>query len=98
MAHAETETHTDLEIDFPSLWGAKFHNDDYTPMDFVVAVMTQIFALDEATANRTMLAVHNQGSSIVGAYTRDIAETKVASAMKAAKNYGHPMIIEAVEL
>jgi ATP-dependent Clp protease adaptor protein ClpS len=94
----ETETETDIDLDFPSLWGAKFHNDDFTPMDFVIAVLIQVFNQTEADAMRITMEVHEKGSTIVGAYTRDIAETKVAQATQAAINHGHVLQITAVEI
>ena len=39
-------------------------NDDYTPMEFVIQILEQIFNRSSAEATRIMLTVHRQGSGI----------------------------------
>jgi ATP-dependent Clp protease adaptor protein ClpS len=51
-------------------------NDDYTPMDFVTAVLQKFFALSEQRAVDIMWKVHTTGKGVCGIFTRDIAETK----------------------
>lgn len=60
----------------PKMYKVIIHNDDYTPMDFVVHILVDFFdrTMDEATD--IMLKVHHQGSGIAGIYPKDIAETK----------------------
>ena len=69
------------------------HNDDFTPMDFVVAVLVQFFEKDLLSAIPLMMEVHQKGSSKVGLYTREIAETKVAQATDFARKNNHPLNI-----
>ena len=52
-------------------------NDDFTTMEFVVAVLMQIFHKTEIEANKIMLDIHKKGRGVVGVYIRDIAVTKV---------------------
>jgi ATP-dependent Clp protease adapter protein ClpS len=52
-------------------------NDDYTPMEFVVAVVQEYFNKDRETAMQIMLKVHRDGKGICGVYSKDIALTKV---------------------
>lgn len=66
-------------------------NDDYTPMDFVVNVLTELFALPSETAERVMLDIHEKGSGVAGIYTREIAETKVAQVNGAGQSAEHPL-------
>ena len=54
------------------------HNDDYTPMDFVVGLLRNVFRHTESSATRVMLHVHNSGVGVAGVFTFEIAETKVA--------------------
>jgi len=75
----------------PRRYRVVFHNDDYTTMEFVVRVLMEIFHKDEAEATRLMLEVHHLGSTAVGVYTRDVAETKAEQAMAQAKREGHPL-------
>ncbi len=67
-------------------------NDDYTPMDFVVVVLQQFFAMSYPQAVKVMLDVHNHGKAICGVYTRDIAETKVAQVNEFARLNEHPLL------
>jgi ATP-dependent Clp protease adaptor protein ClpS len=68
-----------------------FHNDDYTTKWFVVMVLMQFFYMSEAQAMAFMLGVHQQGRGVVGVYTKDIAESKVAEVHEFAKEYGMPL-------
>lgn len=97
MADVATRTKTKMTIKTPSMWKVILHNDDFTPMDFVVAVLMQIFgkSLEESVA--LMLTVHNEGRAVVSLYTREIAETKVRETMTAAQNAGHPLLATAEE-
>jgi len=60
----------------PPLYKVVLHNDDYTPMEFVVEVLQGFFNMDSEKAVQVMLAVHTQGKATCGIFTRDIAETK----------------------
>jgi ATP-dependent Clp protease adaptor protein ClpS len=53
-----------------------FFNDNYTTMDFVTEVLVSIFNKSHAEAEALMLAVHNNGSAVVGTYTYDIAVSR----------------------
>lgn len=75
----------------PPLYKVLLHNDDYTPMDFVVAVLMQIFRRSETDAITVMLHVHNQGVGLAGTYTYEIAETKLTQVLAAAKQREFPL-------
>ncbi len=66
-------------------------NDDYTPMEFVIDVLTQVFRKSEAEAERIMLMVHHAGAGLAGVYTFEIAETKVMQTEDLARSEGHPL-------
>lgn len=66
-------------------------NDDFTPMEFVVEVLIQFFAMDEAKASAVMLAVHHEGKGICGVYSREVAETKVQQVNHYAREHQHPL-------
>lgn len=67
------------------------HNDDFTPMEFVVMILSTIFFKSPAEAERLMLDVHNNGSGIAGIYPYDIAETKRRKAVNLARKEGYPL-------
>ncbi len=91
MPSTETVEETDIDLDFPSMWGVAFLNDDYTPMDFVKFVLMNFFSQPDAVAEQIVLAIHNKGQEIVGCYTKDVAMTKATLAENCAKGYGHPL-------
>ena len=66
-------------------------NDDYTPMDFVVEVLTTFFRKSEQEAVQIMLAVHHAGAGLCGVYTHEVAETKVNQVAEAAHEHGYPL-------
>jgi len=76
----------------PPLYKVVLSNDDHTPMDFVVLVLQQIFAMNQAKARQIMLQVHTQGKGICGIYSRDIAETKVEQVTHFAGINEHPLL------
>jgi ATP-dependent Clp protease adaptor protein ClpS len=66
-------------------------NDDFTPMDFVVMVLEQIFRKPHADALNVMLEVHQKGAGLAGIYTRDVAETKVDQVIEYARINDYPL-------
>lgn len=77
----------------PKKWVVKMHNDDFTTMDFVVFVLQAVFGKTSEQAQAIMLKVHQEGSAIVGIYTKEIAETKVEMAKDLAVHQGHPLSV-----
>lgn len=75
----------------PSMYRVLLKNDDYTPMEFVVSILMGIFSKSPEEATRIMLNVHQAGVGTCGVYTFEIAETKVAQVMDAAKRNQHPL-------
>lgn len=86
------EQETREKIDKPRLWRVLLHNDNYTTMDFVVLVLVSVFHKKESDAMRIMLDVHYKGVGVVGTYTHEVAETKVARAMEMAKQAEFPLL------
>ena len=75
----------------PSLWNVVLINDDYTTMEFVVRTLEEIFDKGPAEAYRIMMEVHTHGRGICGAYTFEVAETKVAAVHELARAEGFPL-------
>ena len=75
----------------PTRYKVLLFNDDYTPMEFVVAILEQIFGKGPTEATQIMLAVHRGGVGVAGVYVLDVAETKVAAVHKAAEARGYPL-------
>jgi len=75
----------------PRLYKVLLHNDDYTSMEFVTEVLEGIFAKSPAEAFRIMLHVHENGLGVCGAYSFEIAETKIAQVHERARRHGFPL-------
>ena len=75
----------------PPLYKVLLLNDDYTPMEFVVIVLERFFGLNHAQAFEIMLTVHKKGVAVVGVFSHEIAETKVAQVMDYARRHQHPL-------
>ncbi|MDP7396477.1 MAG: ATP-dependent Clp protease adapter ClpS [Lentisphaeria bacterium] len=75
----------------PRMFKVVLHNDDYTPMEFVIMVLEAVFNKTQEDAVHIMLSVHNQGIGVCGIYTADIAETKVAKVGDLAAVHEYPL-------
>ena len=85
-------TESQQKLQKPPLYKGLLHNDNYTTMEFVVYVLTQVFLRTETDAIRIMLQVHNQGVGVAGVYTHEIAETKVARVSSLAREHEYPLL------
>ncbi|GAB6169923.1 ATP-dependent Clp protease adaptor ClpS [Clostridium carnis] len=79
-----------IKIKKPKHFKVIMHNDDFTTMEFVVAILIDIFRKNIEEANKIMIDVHKSGIGIAGIYPYDIAVTKVSKAMTLAKKEGFP--------
>lgn len=76
----------------PPMYKVMLNNDDYTPMDFVIEVLTRFFSMDLEKANQLMLTVHYHGKAVCGIYTAEIAETKVMQVNQYSRKHQHPLM------
>lgn len=79
------------KLERPRMWKVIFLNDDYTPMNFVVAVLVMYFHKTEAEAADIMLEIHNKGKGIAGVFTYEVAEHKLNEVMSAARENELPL-------
>ena len=75
----------------PRMFRVLLMNDDYTPMEFVIMVLERFFGLTHQESFELMLTVHKKGLAVVGVYSREIAETKVAQVLDMAQRHEHPL-------
>ncbi len=75
----------------PPFYKVMLHNDDYTPMDFVITVLQKYFHKDHQEATQIMLIVHNEGKALCGIFPYEIAETKVVQVTKEATANEYPL-------
>ena len=74
------------------------YNDDFTPMDFVVYILVNIFRKKQEDAVNIMMKVHKGGSAVVGIYSYDIAKTRVMKADTLARKEKYPFKIKIQEV
>lgn len=79
------------EISRPARFKVLLYNDDYTPMEFVVAVLEQVFGKGPAQATQIMLQIHKTGLGVAGVFVLEVAETKLAHVHRMAEEQGYPL-------
>ena len=82
---------TRAKTERPPLYKVMLLNDDFTPMEFVVIVLERFFGMSQAQAFDIMLTVHKKGLAVVGVFSHEVAETKVAQVMDFARQHQHPL-------
>ena len=79
------------EVKRPARFRVILFNDDYTPMEFVIGLLEQLFKKGPAEATQLMLEIHRGGKGVAGVYVLEVAETKVAAVHRMAEERGHPL-------
>jgi ATP-dependent Clp protease adaptor protein ClpS len=86
-----------VTISEPKRWKVILLNDDSTPMEFVMGILTEIFKHTQDTAREIMLQVHEEGSGVAGVYSFEIAEAKAVEATNLARTNNHPLQLKLEE-
>jgi ATP-dependent Clp protease adaptor protein ClpS len=95
----KTQTAPEIEIGeeqqqetaYEPLFRVIIHNDDVTPMDFVVHVLRNIFMLLLPDAVEIMYTAHYRGEAVVQILPRSEAENRINKAHFAAGLEGYPL-------
>lgn len=88
---------TQINIQPPKLWKVVFLNDNQTPMEFVIELLTKIFKHSESHAKELTLEIHNTGSAIAGIYPFEIAEQRGIESTTLSRANGFPLKIQVEE-
>lgn len=75
----------------PRLYKVILLNDDFTPRDFVVSVLRQVFRMTEDEAMAVMLAAHLQGAAVVAVFSKEVAEEKARQGTESGERFGYPL-------
>jgi ATP-dependent Clp protease adaptor protein ClpS len=73
------------------LYRVIIHNDEVTPMDFVVHVLTTIFMLNAPEAVEVMFTAHTTGLAYVQTLPQTEAQKRISKAHFAAGLEGYPL-------
>lgn len=93
MPKTESMVEETTKVDFPSKYKVIFHNDDITPMGFVIEVLFGLFDLSRETAVKLMLEIHNSGSGVAGVYIKSIAESKITLVREVSIKANYPLVV-----
>jgi ATP-dependent Clp protease adaptor protein ClpS len=93
MAKESTSTVSKTELKFPSRYNVVLINDDYTPMDFVIQLLIEIFNRSINEAKDITMQIHENGKGVAGTYSHEVAEQKHAESVMISRHHGHPLKI-----
>ena len=93
----QTEEKIAVSLQPPRLWKVIFLNDDSTPMEFVIELLTEIFKHSDQSAKEVTLEIHNTGSGVAGVYVHELAEQLGIEATKLARTNGFPLQVNIEE-
>ena len=88
----EVLTESETKLEKPKLFKVLLHNDDFTTMEFVVFILSQVFLRSNDEAFAIMLKVHHEGIGIAGVYSFEIANMKAEKAMNLARAHEYPLL------
>ena len=87
------------KLEPPSKYKVVLHNDDFTPMDFVIVILMDAFNFSIQKASSIMMEVHEKGKGIAGGpYSKEIADTKAAIAVEFFRSKGHPLLAKSEKI
>ena len=75
----------------PPKYKVIYHNDDYTPIEFVTWSLRAFFNKEEHEANSITLEIHKLGAACVGLYDYQIAEQKIYEVLESAREHEYPL-------
>ncbi|HIB97629.1 MAG TPA: ATP-dependent Clp protease adapter ClpS [Candidatus Thioglobus sp.] len=97
MPELKTQT-TKPKLKKPKKFQVLLLNDDYTTMEFVVAVLMRFFSKGEEAANAIMIKIHVDGEGVCGTFSHDVAQTKVTQVTDFSRNNEQPLMCVLREL
>lgn len=95
MSDTSTAIDTTIKIASPNLWKVIFHNDEFTPVDFVAALLIKIYHKSREDAIKLTEEIHEKDKAVIGIYTKEIATTKVELTVHTALSYNFPLLATA---
>jgi len=81
----------DVETRLAPRWRVLIHNDDTTPMEYVIKVLQEVWKLGFLSSSKIMLEAHFKGVALVKVESREQAEFHVEQAHSMARGAGWPL-------
>jgi len=102
MGNMSTDTATkvrnkvtaNLDLTPPPRYRVIFLNDDVTSMDFVIAVLMEIFDHNQKSAMDLTMKIHEQGNASVAVLPFEIAESKAVEVTMLARSNNFPLNVK----
>jgi len=82
---------TSIKIPRPNKFKVVLHNDDTTPMEFVIELLKRVFNHTQEKAEEITFKVHNEGKGIAGVYYYEIAEQKCIECQMISRTAGYTL-------
>ena len=89
--HIQPEVVEIPETELEPLYRVIIHNDDVTPMDFVISILERIFFISGPDAVEIMYTAHFSGMAYVQTLPKNEAQKRVSKAHFAAGLEGYPL-------
>lgn len=87
----DLEVKEKIKISPPKMYKVILLNDDYTPFNFVVEVIREVFGKNMREAMQIMELAHRSGKAICGIFPKEIAAIKVEQVKEMADDQGYPL-------
>ncbi len=91
MARAKSKTIQKVELKYPDRFNVIILNDDFTPMDFVIKLLIEVFNKDINQAKDITVQIHEKGKAVAGTYNMEVAEQKVSEVTLISRHNNHPL-------
>ena len=79
------------KVELEPLYRVIIHNDDVTPMDFVITILERIFFVGRIAAIQLMYMAHYNGMAYVQTLPKLEAQSRIGRAQFAAGMEGYPL-------
>jgi ATP-dependent Clp protease adaptor protein ClpS len=83
---------TKREEEEPALYRVMLHHDEFTPMEYVLAMLERFFNLTRRDAAEVKLAAQKQGRAVCGLFSKDVAATKISDVEDDAASKEFPLM------
>jgi ATP-dependent Clp protease adaptor protein ClpS len=94
MARTNVQTKQKTELKYPDRFKILILNDDYTPFEFVIQLLIEVFNKSADDAKKITSEVHELGQGVVGYYNAEIAEQKSQEATVLSRTAGYPLVVK----
>ena len=78
----------------PKRYNVVLMNDDYTPIDFVISLLIDIFHHSMETAKELTAKIHSEGHGVAGTNDFEIAEQKALEATSSSRASKFPLVVK----